>query len=151
MLSESDNTALSAVTASLEGKVDENENPFSFMDADYQLNTDQTISIGARSYSSFLKCLYYSCYLNEQNSSEILRDLSGSSFDSRLVAGVGSDVAVAHKIGTFGDTTQSDCGIIYLDKKNYLLCIILDGTDGPATDQHIAAMSKMVYDFVLAK
>lgn len=148
MLTESDNTALSAITASLEGIVTEEENPFSFLDADYQQNADQTVSIGARSYSSFLKCLYFSCYLEEQNSQDILNYLVQSKFNSRLVAGVGSGVDVAHKIGTFSNTTQSDCGIIYFEKKNYILCAMIEGPNNETTDNHIAELSRMTYNYI---
>lgn len=148
MLSESDNTALAAIAHSVEGLVPVEENPFEFLDADFQQNDDLTISISARSYSSFLKCLYFSCYLEKQHSQELLHYLTQSDFNSRLAAGVDDDVTIAHKVGNFGDTTQSDCGIVYLDKKNYLLCAMVDGSDNPTTDSHLAELSRITYNFV---
>ena len=148
MLTESDNTALAAITASIEGQVSEKENPFAFLDADYSQNSDMTVSIGARAYSSFLKCLYYSCYLEKQNSEEVLQYLTDSKFDTRLVSGINESTTVAHKIGTFSNTTQSDCGIVYLDKKNYVICVMVDGPENSATDQHISNLSKMTFEYV---
>lgn len=148
MLSESDNTALAAITASIEGQVSEKENPFAFLDADYSQNSDMTVSIGARAYSSFLKCLYFSCYLDKNSSEEILDYLTKSQFDNRLVSGVDGNTTVSHKIGTFGDTTQSDCGIIYVDKKNYVLCVMVDGPENQITDKHISELSRITFQFI---
>lgn len=151
MLRDSDNTALNAVSASMMGAVPLNDNPFNFLDAEFTQNEDKTVSIGTRSYSSFLKCLYFSCYLNKQHSQEILDFLSNTAFKDRIVAGVDDQVAVAHKVGNFGQTTQSDCGIVYLEKKNYVLCIMLEGPDNTETDEKIATMSKMTFEYLKTK
>lgn len=151
MLRDSDNTALKAISVSMLGKVDQNENPFNFLDADFTQNPDFTVSIGTRSYSSFLKCLYFSCYLSKEHSQEILDFLSNTSFKSRIVEGVDSGVTVAHKVGNFGQSTQSDCGIVYLDRKNYVLCIMLEGPDNEETDKRIATLSKMTFEFLKNK
>lgn len=148
MLSESDNTALGAIANSIEGLVPEDENPFAFLDADFHQNEDLTVSIGARSYSSFLKCLYYSCYLDKKDSQEILTWLTESKFNTRMTAKLGKDVTVAHKIGTYNNQTQSDCGIVYVPKRNYVFCAMIDGPDNASTDAQIAELSKIAYDFV---
>ncbi len=148
MLEDSDNTALKAVAASLQGVVSPEENPFVFLDVDFRQNTDLTISISSRSYSSFLKCLYFSCYLTKEHSQEILDSLTQTDFDSRIVAGVEDGVEVAHKVGNFADITQNDCGIIYLENKNYVLCVMVDGPDNASTDKHIAELSRITYEFV---
>jgi beta-lactamase class A len=151
MLKDSDNTALKTISVTMMGLVSESENPFNFLDAEFTQNPDLTVSISARSYSSFLKCLYFSCYLDKEHSQEILDYLSNTGFKDRIVAGVDDGVTVAHKVGNFGQTTQSDCGIVYLDKKNYLLCLMIEGPDNAETDAKIATISKLTYEFLKSK
>ena len=149
MLQDSDNTALKAVAASTPPDFPIEDRSFSAVDVDFQQNQDMTVSISARSYSSFLKCLYYSCYTNHDDSQEILSYLTESSFDNRLVAGVSNkDIKVAHKIGVNSENTQSDCGIVYMQRRNYLLCVMIKGQNNETTDKHIAEMSKLVYEYL---
>ena len=88
------------------------------------------------------------CFLNFDDSQAILNDLTTDSNDnSRIRAGVPSNIPVARKIGSFSDLTQSDCGIIYVPDKNYLLCVMLDES-GPAADKDIKNLSTMVYKYI---
>lgn len=151
MLTESDNTALTAIAMSIEGLVPLDDKPFTSLDVDFQQNQDLTVSLSARSYSSILKCLYFSCYLEKPHSQELLGYLTDATFRSRLVAGIDDDVPVAHKIGNFADTTQSDCGIVYLPGKNYILCAMVDGPDNDISNAHIAEISRLTYEFVKSK
>lgn len=152
MLEESDNTALKAIASSINGLVPQNESPFQYLDVDIVQNTDLSVSISARGYSSFLKCLYFSCYVNKEHSQEILNYLANSQFNNRLKAGVSdTSVKVAHKIGNFSQINQSDCGIVYLENSNYLLCVMINGPDNATTDAHIAAISKLAFDYTADK
>jgi beta-lactamase class A len=151
MLRDSDNTALKAISVSMIGSVPSSDNPFNFLDAEFSQNQDLTVSISARSYSSFLKCLYFSCYLNKQNSQEILNYLSDTQFKDRIVAGVDDDVVIAHKVGNFGQSTQSDCGIVYLQNKNYLLCVMLEGPDNAETNEKISTISRLTFEYLKNK
>jgi beta-lactamase class A len=146
-MSESDNTAYAAILYSTNKLLGLEENSISAADVSFGRNSTKEIVISARSYTSFLKCLYFGCYLNYDHSQEILGYLSKSKFDGRLRAGIASEVTVAHKIGTFSDTTQSDCGIVYVDKRNYAICVMLTSAES-AGDAHISAISKLAYDFV---
>jgi beta-lactamase class A len=149
MLTESDNTALKAIAYSTETKLTPDQRAINALDADISQNPDLTVSIGARSYTSFLKCLYFSCYLSKDDSQELLDYLSESTFDNRLAAGIDDkSIRVAHKIGVANTTTQSDCGIVYVPNRNYAICIMLNGDDNPQTNKHIAELSKIVYTFV---
>lgn len=149
MLTESDNTALKAIAYSTETKLTPDQRAINALDADISQNPDLTVSIGARSYTSFLKCLYFSCYLSKDDSQELLDYLSESTFDNRLAAGIDDkSIRVAHKIGVANTTTQSDCGIVYVPNRNYAICIMLNGDDNPQTNKHIAELSKMVYAFI---
>lgn len=148
MLKDSDNTALNLLASGIEGVVPPEEGPFNFLDAEFVQNEDFTVSLTPRAYSSFLKCLYFSCYLEKSNSQEILQLLSKSSLHSRIPAGIPDDITIAHKVGNYFDTTQSDCGIIYEPKRNYLLCMMLDGPDTQETDIKMSEVSKIVYEYV---
>lgn len=152
MLEDSDNTALKAIAASTGNSLEFKDRAFNALDVDITQNQDLTVSISARSYSSFLKCLYFSCYLNHDDSQEILTYLTKSSFNKRIVAGINNkDIKIAHKIGVANSTVQSDCGIIYLPNRNYVLCVMIRGQDSSATDKHISALSKQTYDYLVSK
>lgn len=149
MLEQSDNTALKAVSSKLGGSLNSDQNVFASLDMDYVQNPDLTVSIGARSYSSTLKCLYFACYNTKEDSQELLSYLTKSTFDSRIVAGVADkNIKVAHKIGTNFNKTQSDCGIVYYPKRNYVLCAMIQGPESAESDKHISQISKIVYDFM---
>lgn len=148
-LTDSDNTGLKAISSTLlAASIPLEENPFTFLDAEFSQNPDLTVSISARSYSSFLKCLYFSCYLNKDSSQEILEYLSETKFNNRLKAGFTDDIKLSHKVGNFGQNTQSDCGIVYLEKRNYVLCVMINGADNSETDRKIADISKLAFDFL---
>lgn len=149
LLTESDNTALKAIAYTTKDSLNANDRAINAVDADISQNPDLSVSIGARSYSSFLKCLYFSCYVNHADSEEILTYLTESNFNNRLVAGIDDrSIKVAHKIGVANTTTQSDCGIVYIPKRNYVLCVMINGEDNATTNTHIATLSKLTYNFV---
>ena len=147
-LTKSDNTAISMILYNTRNVLTLQDNVISSLDISFDRDDTSQIAISARSYASFLKCLYFSCYVGYESSQEILQFLSESMFKNRLEAGVPDQVKIAHKIGTYSNTTQSDCGIIYEDKRNYLLCVMLQVPDNEAGNAHIAAISKIVYDYI---
>jgi beta-lactamase class A len=149
MLKQSDNTALKAIGYSTQGLLSADQSVLASLDVDFKQNPDLTVSISSKAYSSILKCLYFSCYLNREDSEEILETLTDTEFNNRLLGGISDrGIKVAHKIGVASETTQSDCGIVYLPKRNYILCIMLNENNGPSTNEHIAAISKTAYDFL---
>lgn len=146
MLKDSDNTAELALFDVMKDRIS-TLSFYSFIDLDYQINKDQTLQMGTRSYTSILKCLYFSCYLNKDDSQEILDYLSQSKYDKRLLLYINDNIKVAHKYGTFGDKVQSDCGIFYLSNKNYALCVMVEGDD-PMASRHIGNISQIVYEYM---
>jgi len=154
MLENSDNTALNVISYHTQNLLSDEQTPISALDLDISVDptNNYTIAIGARDYSSVLKCLYFSCYLNNTNSQELLNYLSNTKFDNRLRAGISDkSITVAHKVGNFAQDTQSDCGIVYVPNRNYVLCAIIRGADNTDTDTKIAALSKLTYDFVTSQ
>jgi beta-lactamase class A len=148
-LTESDNTAIAMISAVLikDGGLRPDQEAMNFIDSNYQVNADNKVLIGSTTYSSILKCLYFSCYLSPGSSQQILGQLTQSTANNRLRAGVPTDVAVAHKIGTFSQEVQSDCGIVYVPNRNYVLCIMLKQPDVEGS-QHIATISRLIYSYV---
>lgn len=151
MLEHSDNTALNVISYHTENLLTDDQTPISALDLDIQVDASNnyTIAIGPRDYSSVLKCLYFSCYLDKEHSQELLNYLSNTNFDNRLKAGISDkSVVVAHKVGNFAQDTQSDCGIVYVPNRNYVLCAMIKGPDNAETDAKIADLSKKAYEFV---
>jgi beta-lactamase class A len=150
-LEESDNTASQLLFTHVDGKLKDEERIFSAADITPQLEKgNQAATINAKSYSSVFKCLYFSCFLELAHSQEILKMLSEASYDHRISAGVPSGVPVANKYGTYSKVSQSDCGIVYVPKREYVLCAML-WTDSVTADREIAELSKMVYEFVASQ
>lgn len=152
-ISESDNTAARLILEQTQKVLEPKERSLNFLDVglkESKLNEQQVILISARSYSSFFRCLYLSCYLDFEDSNKILDQLSKTNFHSRLEAGISDkSVKIAHKIGTFSDEVASDCGIVYLPKRPYLFCLMLNSTKTDV-DGHVAEVSKMAYDYLLS-
>jgi beta-lactamase class A len=113
--------------------------------------------ISSRKYALFLRMLYGSSYLNEDHSELLLNMLSRSDFKDGLVAGVPSNIPVAHKYGVYEvdeiingklRRTQQlhDCGIIYHFKDPYIFCFMTKGKDNKSLLEIISHVSKLVYD-----
>ena len=117
----------------------------------------QDYTISAKKYTSFFRTLYNAAYLNQDYSNRLLDMLGRSNFSDGLVAGVPSNVPVAHKYGEYvatGDNTINavqlhDCGIIYSPNNPYVLCVMTQGKDKSDLADVIAAVSKTVYQEVM--
>jgi beta-lactamase class A len=148
MLIKSDNTASNALISTL-------NNPFNtlnilkILDINTTADENQRLTIGSEDYSQIFKCLYFACYNSMQHSQEILSILVNSEYKERIPKLLPSDSLVAHKIGTFNNEFQSDCGIIYANggTSNYLLCVMVNADD-PEASEEIARISYKVYSYV---
>jgi beta-lactamase class A len=121
-----------------------------FVDANYDINSNEQILIGAQSYSSILKCLYFACYLGRDNSQDILQKLTNTDSANRLPLHIPNKVPIAHKIGSYDNIAQSDCGIFYVEKRNYLLCVMI-GTGDSEASEYIADLSEIAYKAVVSQ
>lgn len=147
-LEQSDNTAaLTIFDAVSTAQGTKTPNVMGFVDANYATTPSEEILIGVQSYTSILKCLYFSCYLNRDDSQDVLRQLTHSEADNRLTLYTPSDLKVAHKIGTYQTLNQSDCGIFYVPKRNYALCVMVQEED-PAASRVIGDLSLMTYQYL---
>jgi beta-lactamase class A len=146
MLVQSDNTATSALWSVYEeAQIAFDDNVVNYLDLEFSNTDDSLIAIGARQYSTILKCLYFACYNSVENSHHILDLLTQTEYNNRLRRYLQDEpVVIAHKIGTFQEDYQSDCGIFYIDKNNYILCVMIEGEDAEAS-LRIGELSNIVY------
>lgn len=105
-------------------------------------------AVTPKNYSSILKSLFYSSYLSSEYSSLLLEMLTRSLHDNQIRAPIPTDVPVAHKFGV-RDQEQifSDCGIVYIPLRPYLLCVMGQG-DKTEVTEHMQTISEMVYKYV---
>jgi beta-lactamase class A len=110
---------------------------------------DSRLVINTKDYSKIFKCLYLSCYNSKEHSQEIMNKLTQTDFKNRITKLLPNDVTVAHKIGTFNNQYQSDCGIVYANNgtSNYQLCIMVNADD-PEASEEIARISYKIYSYV---
>ncbi len=147
-LENSDNTA----ARSLVPLIDQQDFESVYQGLDIDLSSDNEGAIlSAKSYSSILKALYFSAVLDKNSSQEILNYLTMTKFPDKLAAGVPSDVPVAHKIGDYNDDKGReafmDCGIVYVPRRPYELCMLSVGDEQTARER-MQSISKKIYDYV---
>lgn len=122
---------------------------------DIQLGQENGLPLATpKGYSSILRSLYLSSYLPRQYSNEILEILTRTKFTDKIPAGVPSSTKVAHKVGILEkkDSTRSvfsDCGIIYVPNRPYLLCMFVNGSNEEA-QQQMRSVSRMIYEYVIS-
>lgn len=112
-----------------------------------------TPMITPKNFSSMLKSLYFSAYLNYENSNTILTTMTGSHSEKWATASIPAHVPVANKIGVYNADPKTlqvhaDCGIIYYPKRQYLLCVMVNSADTEKSVNHLKKISKTTYDFI---
>lgn len=148
-LQQSDNTAYQTLFAMLSDK--EVEEVYENLEIEISTASSSPL-VSPKSYSSIFRSLYLASYLLENESNYLLEILTKTIFSDKIPAGIPSDVPVAHKIGVFNrpDTDEkvySDCGIVYIPLRPYILCIFVQDTESVAV-KHMTLISKMVYGYV---
>lgn len=149
LLKKSDNTA----SKMLRSLISSNDIEEVFMSLDIDIDDNKKIlTISPKNYSSIMRSLYLSSYLDFQASNEILDILSETDYNDKIVAGVPKSIKVAHKIGIWdldkdGGTVYNDCAIVYPPDRPYLLCIMVKTEESKARE-YMKSLSKMVYSYV---
>jgi len=150
MLQESDNTAAQMLGRKLgsvrPGFVNE---VFDNLDIPKEVSTEGVL-VSAKNYVSILRSLYLASSLPKADAQDILMLLAETRFQDKLPFGIPQDVPVAHKVGVYdkeGFTTYSDCGIVYVPKRPYALCIFVHAPEEHAT-RYIQDFSHMTYTFI---
>lgn len=153
VLVESDNTAKNMLLRKI--GVTQLEKVFDYLDIPIEGETNGPI-ITPKNYASILRSLYLSSYLDKKYSNDILQKMTESNFSDKLVAGIPKGVKVSHKIGVYevdGDATQqtyTDCGIVYVPKRPYILCLMTKSSNA-AAQKNFGSISKIVYEYVSKK
>lgn len=106
------------------------------------------ISVGG--YSSFFRILYNASYLSKSYSEKALNLLSQVEYHQALIAKLPPSTIVSHKFGErnyldTGEKQLHDCGIVYLPKKPYLICIMTRGQNFSNLNNIIAEISGTIY------
>ncbi len=114
----------------------------------YYLNDQSGYMISAELYSSFFRILFNASYLNKEMSEKALSFLANTDYREGLVAGLPSQIAVAHKFGlrkVNGIKQLHDCGIIYYPGRPYFLCVMTSGPVPEYQDTTIAEISRFIF------
>lgn len=116
--------------------------------------------ISVKQYASFFRILYNASFLSRNSSELALALLAQSTFKKWIVAGIPTNIIVAHKfwerVIPYTDGTQTlqlhDCGIVYTQNP-YLLCIMTkaDNAEFDFLQTVITQASKIVFDEVNRK
>lgn len=149
-LEQSDNTAAHAIFDHTTNLLNEENQSLAQLDVDENTNNGQAV-INAKSYTSVLKSLYFASYNNRDNSNEILSYLTKSAETRRLTKSLPRDIKVAHKNGVYNQTwAESDCGIVYVPKRPYAICIMV-GLPEDTANEFMADISRLVYDYIVTQ
>jgi beta-lactamase class A len=155
---ESDNTAYEVlnekVNEILQAEVGEEKNiadVYDYLDIPHD-EEGLTQEITPRNYSSILRSLFFSAYLDYEDSNDLLRLMSESVFEEGIALPLLGKAEVAHKFGVHNVEPErlkvhSDCGIVYLPKRPYLICVMISSGDA-ATAQYMQDISQIVFDYI---
>ncbi|MBI2020027.1 serine hydrolase [Candidatus Daviesbacteria bacterium] len=143
-LTESDNTA----ALILFFRVPEEDYKYIYenLDIEYIEDNNQVI-ITTKGYASILKALYFSSILHKEDSQYILELLTFSDYIDRIRAPIPKEITVANKSGIFSKDLHQDCGIVYLPRRPYLLCMASLSSEEEAA-RRIQEVSRMVYQYI---
>lgn len=147
-LIESDNTAANILEREID--IEDRQYIFNGLDILIKIEENNAASVTTKAYGSILKSLFFSSILNKDNSQYVLNLLTKTKFNDKLPAGVPSNVPVAHKIGVYENLAvpiYSDCGIVYIPKRQYLLCMASRSDEKTAVER-MKKVSKIIYDYV---
>lgn len=140
LLLESDNTAYKMIVRNLS---DEELNSIGQLVGLEEIFTDNG-KISAKDYSRLFRALYLAVYLNEDNSQFLLTLLQDSDFKDFVRAGVPSSTPYAHKWGTnLHISTYADSGIVYVDKRPYIISIMIQGKSANEDENRAKASALM--------
>lgn len=108
--------------------------------------------LSPKEYSNILRSLYISSYLSRPFSELALSIMVDTDFESGIPAGLPKGIKISHKVGFYAYGAYfHDCGIIYLPKKPYLLCIMSENNSQEESDRIMENVSRMIYDYMSKK
>ena len=102
-----------------------------------------------KDYSRFFRVLFNATYLSWEMSEYALELLVRCNYKNGLIKYIDPHVKVAHKFGernSDGTQQMHEVGIVYLEKKPYLIGIFTKGSSIPQLEEVIANISKIAFD-----
>jgi beta-lactamase class A len=112
----------------------------------YDSKTGSPPKITASDAALFLEKMYKGELVSKEASAEMLALLKRQKLNTRIPQLLPKEVEVAHKTGEL-DTVRHDAGIIFAKDNTYILVVLSDQKDVKTADNHIARISKNVYDY----
>ena len=148
-LQKSDNTAYKALFRQLTSE--EVVEVYDNLEIEVLFKDDNPL-VSPKLYSSIFRSLYLASYLSKEDSNYVLDLLTKTDFYDKIPAGVPVGIPVSHKIGVLSKADSeekvfTDCGIVYVPKRPYILCAFVEDSDEEAK-KHISYISKMVYSYL---
>lgn len=107
---------------------------------------DKSPFSNAKDMGLFFEKLYSGELANEQYTNEMLALLKNQQINTKLSKHLPKNAVIAHKTGEFGKFSH-DGGIVYLDKKDYIIVVLSDGKSPSLAEENIANISKAVYEY----
>ncbi|CAN5589090.1 hypothetical protein BH11BAC1_BH11BAC1_07970 [soil metagenome] len=115
---------------------------------------DRNFKIDVSDLSKFLRILYNSTYLNQDNSEYALALLTKSTFTKGIASGLPADTRIAHKFGETGTSTEAqlhETAIVYNASAPYLITIMTRGNSVQRLPEVLSNLSRITYDNMKAK
>jgi beta-lactamase class A len=146
LIKQSDNTALRA----LDSLLTEDEYNNAMLALGYPAyKPGYYTMISPKQYANGMRSLYFSSYLHRSFSQLALSILASTDYDTQLTRPLPKDIRVAHKYGAYVDGGYfHDCGIVYVPKRPYILCVMSHGSSAEESDTAISDISLMAYDYM---
>ncbi len=114
--------------------------------------SDVTMTLTVAEYSTFFRVLYNASFLSQAMSEKALGLLAAATYNAGLRGGVPQSVPIAHKFGERdlrdGFYQLHDCGIVYEQQKEYLLCVMTRGKNQNELASVIREISTYTYQKV---
>jgi len=112
-------------------------------------------AISVKDYATVFRILYNASYLNHDMSEKALSLLSQTNFEAGIAHPIPQQIAVAHKFGYRNLANNAnngqqlhDCGIVYLPKSPYLLCVMTRGQDLDTLSKAIQDISQVIWQLL---
>ena len=152
MLSESDNTAFNVLF--LYPDMEDMQLLLNYLDY-YSEESDESSEeylITPKSMYNVFSSLYFSTFLNAENSEYILSSLTNTTFDIKSLAELPSNATVAHKFAAKYNGTYRgfhDCGIIYYNEQRVFYCVMTKDMSYETAVQVVGAVVNKIFYYSL--
>ncbi|HSX39075.1 MAG TPA: serine hydrolase [Candidatus Saccharimonadales bacterium] len=115
------------------------------------MGTDTTQPVtSAKDVADFFENLELGKIAKPQYTDKMLTLLRAQKLNSKIPALLPKEVVIGHKTGEL-DGYSHDAGIVYTPKGNYIIVVLTNTNNPKLANQHIAEISKIVYEYFVVK